>query len=291
MSNIVVLCVNYHCEEETVRFVKHLATLPGSGDFHVVVVDNEAPCGDLGGKDPFADLRHLELKVDLVSSKENLGYFGGARLGWQHFQSRAADVPDWVIVSNTDIEIIGSMQGLKEAKEIDRDLLVVAPQIVSLKSGSDQNPFMNERPSPTKMNLYRLIFGSYPTSLIYNLAHEGKSWVRSLRSPSIRGSGAGRTLAARAIYAPHGAFLAFHSDYFLRGGTLDYGSFLFYEEIFVAEEVRRLGGKVLYLPSIVVHHREHVTTKAFAQLIPSRRLLKAQAESAAYCYNHYFRSK
>jgi GT2 family glycosyltransferase len=61
------------------------------------------------------------------------------------------------------------------------------------------------------------------------------------------------------IYAPQGAFIAFHRSYFERGGTLDHGAFLFGEEIFVAETARRLGMTVMYDPALVIEHTERST--------------------------------
>lgn len=43
----------------------------------------------------------------------------------------------------------------------------------------------------------------------------------------------------KSIYAPFGAFIVFHRQYFESGGHLSYGSFLFGEEIFITETARR----------------------------------------------------
>jgi GT2 family glycosyltransferase len=59
------------------------------------------------------------------------------------------------------------------------------------------------------------------------------------------------------IYAPHGAFIIFSRQYFLRGGSFKHPSFLYGEEITVAENCKKFGFQVLYDPGFRVLHFEH----------------------------------
>jgi GT2 family glycosyltransferase len=66
--------------------------------------------------------------------------------------------------------------------------------------------------------------------------------------------------APRPIYAPHGSIVFVRGVFFERGGTLGYRGFMFGEEIHLGEQVRRLGLRVLFAPSVEVVHRGGSTT-------------------------------
>ena len=86
----------------------------------------------------------------------------------------------------------------------------------------------------------------------------------------------------RKIYAPHGACMIFHRRYFECGGALQYGAFLFGEEVAIAERVKRLGGTVVYEPDFRIIHNEHATTGHCA--------MRAEflAEAMAYLAAEYY---
>jgi len=93
-----------------------------------------------------------------------------------------------------------------------------------------------------------------------DVVYESLSWVkhRALELLS-RKPPAAVAAPPEKIYAPHGSFIALHRSYFERGGSLEYGAFLFGEEIFIAETARRLGLTVLYEPSVRIEHTERST--------------------------------
>ncbi|MEK7765553.1 MAG: hypothetical protein AAB368_04885, partial [bacterium] len=198
--------------------------------------------------------------------------------------------PEWVIVSNADIafpdaaffdELIRSHAVAPSA--------VIAPAILSDRTGADQNPGMAERPSGRRMRFLRAAFSTYPTCLAYHLASYVKVRLLAAWNPlraSLRGlrARASAPSAPYAIYAPHGAFMIFHRSYFDRGGTFDHGAFLFGEEIFIAETCRRLGLAVVHDPRLRVRHRDHVSTGMF----PSRKVARFEREANAYLVGEFF---
>ena len=79
-------------------------------------------------------------------------------------------------------------------------------------------------------------------------------------------------------------FLIFSSEYFRAGGSLDFPGFLFGEEVYLAETLRKLGLDAVYEPSLEVVHQEHKSTR----LVKSRKMAREVASSAAYCADTYF---
>jgi len=270
-QSILVIGVKYRAEREAERYLESLRGLQGEQQLTILVVDNT-----LGGRwfPHFTDPRFTTISVGT-----NLGYFGGARYGLSWYL-RHNPLPDWVIVSNVDLAIPNPrfFDGLEGLASIP-DLGVVAPRIRSVMTGVDQNPFMTVRPSAKRMHKYKWLFRHW---LLLN-AYEGLGWLYRRFRGSLRSSSS-RQAARETIYAPHGSFLMFSRHYFERGGDLHFPEFLFGEEIYVAESVRRLGLRVVYDPSLVVVHQEHRSTKLFK----SREIAAYVARSAKYCADTYF---
>lgn len=263
------LAINYHSEPDTLRLAGDLLAQEGAEAMHLVIVDNTA---HLRPAPALAELARRESRVTYLVPGSNLGYFGAA--AWARKQLQDRPVPAWTVITNTDIRIpdrgfvakLGALSGAA----------VIGPRILSGLSGRDQNPYLPKRPAASRMLLYKRLFAWYWGLVGYDAASRMKKWLQRGR-PVVEAP-------AGPIYAAHGAFLVFHRSYFEAGGTFDHGTFLFNEEIFVAETARRLGLTVRYEPSLVVHHAEHANTN----FLTSRVVARHMADSAAYTADTWF---
>ena len=271
----LLICVKYGADAETARYLESLRRLQGQPNLHVLIVDNTV--GDV------ADWP-TDSGFNVLRSNENLGYFGGARWGISNYLE-GHPLPDWVIVSNVDLlikdpDFLQKLAALKSTPSVG----AVAPRIASALTGRNQNPFMRSRPSAMRMHLYKWLYRSWLALNAHELASAVFHWSRSAVTQ------VGRTKAnpsrdlSRKIYAPHGSFVVLSKEYFRAGGSLDFPCFLFGEEIYLAESLRKLGLGVIYEPSLEVVHQEHKSTK----LLKSRKLARFVASSAAYCADTYF---
>lgn len=268
-----MICVKYGADKETERYVDSLRTLQSRKALHVLVVDNTADS-------TWATSSHSDDQA--VQAPANLGYFGGARYGLSLYRQQNP-IPDWVIVSNVDLSIDDPsfLERLAPLASIP-NLGAIAPRIQSSLTGVDQNPYLRVRPSARRMHLYKRLFRSW---LILNTYEVLGTLFRRVRGAlSGRRKGSSQLPSQETIYAPHGSFLILSRNYFDRGGTLDFPEFLFGEEIYIAEHMRRLGLTVIYEPSLHVTHQEHHSTKLFK----SRTIAQYLARSAAYCADTFF---
>lgn len=287
----MIIGVNYGTDPMAVRFARAARALACEGDLSVVIVDNT----EGGGRDALrADLERADGGLRLVWAGQNLGYFGGAALGLrEHVEARGW--PDWVIVANVDIEfrdadLLRRLLGLPWPDDIG----IVAPSIWSRKSLRDLNPRLVRRPRRSTMKFYKLVFANFLTLNLYEVAAAAKHVVKYLLRQGrglagrvgAKGPEAGRAPGGgrRVIYAPQGSCMIFSRQYFARGGTLDYPSFLFGEELYVAETARELGLAVVYEPRLRLWHDDHASTG----LIRSRRVATQQGRSARFIADRYF---
>jgi GT2 family glycosyltransferase len=275
-QTVLLICVKYGSDTETAQYLESLRKLQGQRNLQILVVDNT-----VGAR---VSEPATERNLTVVRSEENLGYFGGARSGLSLYL-REHPLPDWVIVSNVDLMILDSQFLDKLAAMRGRPRLgMVAPSIRSALTGRDQNPFMRTRPSAARMHLYKWMFRSWLVLNAYELATAVFHKLRTAASKRPDACASLREDVSETIYAPHGSFLIFSGEYFRAGGNLDFPCFLFGEEVYLAETLRKLGLDVVYEPSLEVIHQEHKSTR----LVKSRKLAGAVASSSAYCADTYF---
>ena len=130
---------------------------------------------------------------------------------------------------------------------------------------------------------------AYRFGAVLSLMEAASRWKQALRQTRSRQSS--RTAISdhnepRDIYAAHGSMFGLSRTFFERGGRIGYESFLYGEEIHIAEQSRRLGLRVRFEPSLVVRHEAKAVTGQ--QHVSQRRRWKY--DSMRYLFQTYFRT-
>ncbi len=279
---MVVIGVTYRSNSDALRLARQISREKVAERPVLLLVDN-SEVSDLAAA--LSDLDPWEAGISIHIPGRNLGYFGGAASALEEFVL-THEWPEWVIVCNVDLILEGKKFFVRLMQYGESHAhTVIAPAIISGVSGRDQNPFMLARPTRLRMRFYKAIFQWYPVLWLYSAMHLMKERLRGVWR--LLGTD---TMVSRSyveplpIYAGHGAFLAFRKSYFESGGTLHHGSFLFGEEVFVAETARRAGSSVAYDPRLRVRHEEHKTIGMW----PTRLMAARMKEAATYCADTFF---
>lgn len=270
---IGIIIVNYNSAQATAQLVADLQRQEHPGyALSIIVADNGPSASDLSSiKNAYRNSPIIRFEV----MPHNLGYFGAAHFSLNTvWKDRSFD---WLIVSNADIRMLQSDFCSRLAHLVSGVDAVIAPRIVSGRTGLDQNPIQTRRPSALRINLHRII--SRVPFLFWLM--QAQSTLRLAIKSRLHRKPPQLATESTRIYAPHGAFIIFSKEYFERGGSLNAGAFLYAEEIFVAETCRSLGLGVVYSPSFEVLHEEHVSTK----MHPDIRHF--QAAAADYCAREF----
>lgn len=285
LQSVLVLCVNYHNEQNTQDFIYDLLRQEFTSLLRIIVVDNNE------GKNldsRLSTLAEVDPRVRILHPTRNLGYFGAANWGLQKYLTNAP-LPNWIIVSNTDISFPGSdFFTLLFSLYPNNAPTVLAPSIESTLSRVDQNPQIRQRPSEIRWRLYTWIFRYYPTFTLYYVMSLLKHILYGFLRKIIRFASNRENISQlhpQVIYAPHGSFILFHRSYFDAGGNLEQDTFIFAESIIIAETIRRLGLSIIYDPRLSVLHHEHAATGIFK----SRKIARYQWEASVYCFNKFFK--
>lgn len=264
----ILLVANHYSNADEVRaFVQHVAALPlpQGWALRIAICDNS---DSWEGEAPHAC-------ATMLRPHANLGYYGGCAYALKHWRETTNSIPAWVGAVNTDLELDENFFVTMLERTPD-DVALVAPA-VQLPDGTHQNPYLKQRPSKAKMLWMRVVFRAGWLAWAWTLGHDVMRRVR----PHSRIDGERNR---ETIYAPHGSIVMFRRAFFEHGGRLEFGGFMYGEELHVAEQARRMGMSVLYEPACQVVHNAH----AVVGKIPSKLNRRWRTESSDFIWNAYF---
>jgi len=155
---------------------------------------------------------------------------------------------DYTIISNIDLKLAEDFFAELCCLDIDREIGCIAPCIFSESQQKDRNPKILSRPGRKKLILQRTLY-QFP---ILDYIYTHIFYLR--RRQKIQNYPAGD------IYAAHGSFIIFTNSFTEFLQTMEYPCFLFGEEIYLAENLQKLGLRTYYEPKLKVFDFEHVST-------------------------------
>lgn len=242
---ILIVCVNYNSYPELKNYLASIETsvvacsLPCQVDVWVADNSSEKEVVDV------AQYKHITVQVKPL---DNLGYLGGAAAIINNL-SNLSDY-DFVIISNVDLVVKASFfyQLLyNDTGTTLQDVVWIAPKLYSIVEKRDKNPRLLKRYSKKRLLLLLLMYHFPLLHFIYtSTLYKRKSYSGDVN--------------ARYIYAGHGSMMIFTNKFFQYYPKLEYPAFLYGEEIYLAELVRKIGMHVYYNPRIEVKDIEHVST-------------------------------
>lgn len=264
MTTVLFALVHYRNTTAIREAIAHLRALrpPPGWTVDVTVADNSGDAPEVLG-------------APVVRDGGNRGYLGGAAMAFEHWMASHGHAPDWFVIINPDAVPRADALEALAAAAIPDDVAMVAPGVM-LGGVTPQNPFLAKRPSRARMWGYTVAFRSALLTRLMDVLLDLKRRRARQATPSRE---------PRPIYAPHGSSVFVRAAFFDRGGTLAYRGFMFGEEIHLAEQARRLGMTVWYLPSVEVNHDGGSTTRRVDSI--SRR--EWHRASADILWEDYFR--
>ncbi len=254
--SVLFLLVAYNNSTEVEAFVRRLrAHEEDTMDVDFAICDNSA--------------KNTEWSTDiencvLVRRPDNPGYLEGALLALDEYKQRNRSIPDWVFVSNTDLELVSCLsEPLRSEAPPPDSLCVVAPRITEGPKMLEMNPHEIKRRPRWRLAIDTALTRNDALAVAYLTAHDIREQTRFRRESTA-------TMSSRdgwkVMYSPYGAIFGL-SRGFIDQGQLPRHVPLFMEEYAIAEAARRHAAPVVYIPSLHFHHTAHETTG----LLPSRK--------------------
>ena len=248
------IAVNYNNSYHSINYIESINKLiTNTGKIEIIIVDNNSDADDYY---KLVQTKELVRNVTFIRNETNIGYFKAINVGIN-------SVPDKLdhlfIVGNNDLIFDNNFIVALNNISYDEKTLVLAPNIVT-QNGYHQNPHCINRISFLRKIGYRLFYTNYYFGqFIY--------WIwqkRKLTNQQIDNNDCCQQIF---IYMGIGACYVLTEHFFNYFEKLDDRVFLWGEEALLAGQVSGVGGKTLYVPNIVVHHKElsSVSKKAFTR--------------------------
>ena len=270
----LLIPVIYNSYEKCIDLLKSITNLNNLESLRIILVDNSEKESNFEFE---KFIQTLNLNIEYVKTPFNLGYFGGAQYALGYYQE-LHPLPDYIIVCNVDIMFKQKDFFVNLYKEsLESNVGIIAPSIISIRWGTDSNPQLLKKISSKKIQFLKLISSNCVFINLYQISSYVKKIVGKKDKKKL-------CLNQTQIYAPHGSIIIFRKIYFSRGGDLKHISFLFGEEIFLAEMAIKLNLKIIYLSSLKIFDFEHVSTG----ILYSKKICKYLNQSIKDIIKHYY---
>ena len=210
-----------------------------------------------------------QLQVDIEvadNGEENLGYLGGASAVY----NTQTNGYDFVSISNVDLKMAEDF--FEKLLAIDTtDIGWIAPDIYTDKIDRHENPYMLSRPTRRNFFIWNMI---YSNTWIYRMYH-ALYLLKNKKS---------KLYPACNIYAGHGSFMLFTKTFVNKNAELHFPGFMYGEEIYMAELVRKAQLKVSYCPTLHIANTGNISTGLSNQACKSQW----SKESLRAIYKQFF---
>jgi len=237
------VCTNYNNSSYTREAVRSLLKNDGY-QFRVVVVDNNS---DDGNVEALKTLAKELPEVELILSKENVGYFRGLNLGIRHLRSSQPDINIMVVGNNDLVFPADFVDSIRRNLSIFEKYAVVSPDIVTL-DGVHQNPHVISKISKFREFVYDLHYANYYLAIAIRGLAKLTQGVTARPDQT-------RHDIAQEIYSGLGACYVLGPVFFRHFQELWAPTFLMHEEYFLTKQLSEKGLRIYYEPSIkVLHH-------------------------------------
>lgn len=218
---VSIITVNYNQSDVTCDLLESLRNITYP-KIEIIVVDNASP------SDNPDTIKEKYPEVELIKSKENLGFAGGNNLGVK------ASKGDYLMFINNDTEVpVDFIEPLVDLLEKDETIGMVSPKIKF-----HWDPTIVQYAGFTKMNPY-------------TIRNEGIGYYKK--------DGAQFDIL-RETESIHGAAMMVPRRVIKDAGMMTEVYFLYYEEHDWAEMIKRAGYKIYYQPTSYILHKESVST-------------------------------
>jgi len=243
----ILITVNYNNFENIKNYINSVFSI--NKEIDIYIYDNNS---DQEYKQKIKEyLNNINFKnIKFIESDLNIGYFPAIRKVYDKFIKN--ENFDYLIVSNNDIFINDKLFFEKLEKYLDK-YHVIAPRIISLISGKDQNPYRETSIKKIHKIAYKIYYSNIFIGLICYYLREFLRLFEKRKIP---------LLSEREIFGAHGSFIIFTKKFFENGGYIEDSNFLYGEEDSITGICLQHNMKIGFVPELIVYHDEHKTTNA-----------------------------
>lgn len=258
-NKIAFVILNHKTAEETIILLQNIYTQSWYQEIKIYVVDNYSNDGSID-----ILLQLTEIDFELIISPKNIGFANGNNLGIKKAQK---DGFNFIVCSNSDIEIPYQENFLESIFHLfnrERNIAIIAPDIQNLEK-NHQNPFRQNRFSKKEIIQLKLFYrtGFYQLYYFFRV-YIFYDFITTLSKKRKQKKALSQELlfkkSSSYIYAPQGSFLIFTPRFFEFYTGFDSHTFLYCEELLLAEMLREKNLLCWLESSLNILHKESLST-------------------------------
>lgn len=247
IANIVML---YKNADEIIEYTKKLERLNHAENIELIIVVNDI--GNTSITSLTEKIVTRKIKHFVYYPYKNIGYFNGFIYGINEYLNDKNNLPEWIILSNTDIDFSEKkfLDSFFENRYAD-DVWCVGPSIYVPEMKRYQNPECIKRRSKHEIERLLRIFCSPLIGNGYIRISSLKHWFKFFNCQKPK---------SEYVYEVHGAFFAFRNVFVNYIKDKPFKALLYSEETYIAEHMLICGKRTYYDSDIEIIHNEHSTT-------------------------------
>ena len=225
-TSLSIVIVNYKTPKYTIACLRSIYENPPRGDFEVIVVDNNSEDGS-------AEKISSEFpQVNLIKSKENLGFSRGNNLGFEQAKY------DIYLLLNSDTEVHDNALA-------NLQLFLDSNPNASVVGGKNLN---SDGSLQYSIKYYPRLTNVLSVALYLHRFFNGPNWCEQERRDHLYNK-------ARKAEWLSGSYLAVRKEWYIKCEGLDPGFFMYSEDTDLCYRINNSGGEVWYYPdSVITHH-------------------------------------
>ena len=277
MNKILIGVTCFYNEEEVERYILELLKQEQETfEFVVSITTNNQNSKDVL-LNYFQGLNiNKSIIIRVYNADQNLGYLNACLFGIKRCVDEFG-IPDWIVISNTDIEFKeNSFFSKYMQQQFDEDIWCVGPAIID-NSTQYRNPYIKVRPSKKSLQIKKIIYSSaFLNSLFFRIA----SFYRKTKEK--------KQLAMEPscdLYGIYGCFFIINYSCYEALEAVSKNIFMYGEENLLGEIVRSKKKKTYYWAgSLVYHNNNQVTEK-----VPDKKKRKWKENSLKFIISNYYK--
>lgn len=257
---IVFVILHYLAIEETKQSVKYIQNNIDAEQYHIVIVDNAS---NNGSGAVLEEYYSQEADITVIINMENLGFARGNNVGFSY--AKQTWNPKYIILMNNDVYLLEKQLMHKlDIEYIESGFAVLGPLIMTADGRCDINPIrtspMTKQQVLNEIKIYRRRKILYQ----YHLMEFRNKILRVLKRTGEKRRYKNYIQRSENVQL-HGSFMVFSTQYIEHFEGLDDRTFLFREEAILYKHMLENRLNTVYLPDIVVFHKEDAATEQFVR--------------------------
>ena len=260
LNSIYVIILNYQSYQDTIKYVECLQKQENI-NLNILIVDNCSPNKSFDIlKKEFLEISN----VDVIISERNGGYAYGNNFGLHYLEKKPAD---FVLISNNDIEITDTLLLSKMTQEYKKlaNPAFIAPVMYS-------NGFLSE------YSAWRI--PTLKDDIIESLRVTSFMFKSRIKYKITDGD-----LNIMAVDCLPGSFFLSKKEIFYKIDLMDEKTFLYGEEVILAQKVKTLGLQNYLIKSL---NYEHSNSQTISKQVNKFKMREYLTESKMYYHQKYF---